>query len=128
MMEISKQSMESTMSSWAICSSSFGLDQGYNFSMLPIGLLGFFDGSYLISNVIRSLCLLFAFLFVVFWICTWLNKTIIPNFKNVCLYGLQLSCSSYSTSTTCFWTLFACTLSFKYQRNDGWNCFAYLAC
>ncbi len=65
-MEISKQSMESTMSSKAICSSSFGLDQGYNFLMLLVGLLGFFDWPYFISNVIRSLCLLFAFFLLFF--------------------------------------------------------------
>jgi len=87
-----------------------------------------FLGPYFISNVTKSLCLLFTFLFVVYWICTWLNITIISNFKNACLYGLQLSCSSYYSSSTCFWILFACTLSFKYRRSEGWNCGAYLAC
>ncbi len=51
---------------WSCMFIFFGLDQGYNFLMFLVGLLGFFDWPYFISNVIRSLWLLFAFHFVVF--------------------------------------------------------------
>jgi hypothetical protein len=63
-----------------------------------------------------------------FWICTWLNKTIISNFKNACLYGLQFVMLFMLFFNYLLLKFLTCTLSFKYQRNEGWNCGAYLAC